>query len=779
MGNPTNNYIIDDTKELVFKDLIQILGKYKWSILIITALSMMLSYSYVYFKPSIYDSYAIIKVKPRISSKADDIIDNAVATKKNSDVLEEMSLLRTFKMNQYALSKINFKVQYFTTKNYKTLEIYNKSPIQITKIKFLEQSVMDRKLTLIPRSNGYSITYLPTYKEKIRNFIFKTPIFTMNNKKIYPYNKEIQTEYFKLRINKVKEITKPIHFIIHGSNREIFENIIRYRLNIKPLEKDTSLIKISYQDPIPKRAQIYVDTLIESFIKSSIDKKNKRNKKTLDFIVKELRTIKRQLKKSEQQLEAYQVSKSLVKPSEQASLYVNKLSDIEIKISENKLKKKLILNLINFVQNNYNLAAIAPSLSKLKEDNTLRLIDKLQDYQLKIEELSLDYTNRHPKIIILRRKIKNVRTKIEFNLKSLRSNIEYQTKNLQTRKENYENDLKTLPSQERQLINIKRNYEVKSRMYEYLLKKEAENKIIQLATFSDYQIIDYAYNSNTPLKTKKTLILIASIFFGIILGSMLAFIRNGRNTNIQSQNDIENTTSLPIYGTIPFSKQKKYILKVKTEMKSPFSESFRTLRTNLQFIKKDKTATTILISSTIASEGKTTISANLATILEMAHYKTLLINLDIRKPTLHKFFSLNNNIGMSNYLDGQYTADDIILQTEFANLDIITSGPIVDNPSELVLSKRLPILLEKLKSKYDYIIIDTAPIGIVTDTKTIIPYCDLNLIILREKYAKKNFILTLEQMIKKHNFKNVGLLLNASNIEGGEYGYGYSYEYGQ
>jgi len=777
MGNNSTDYIINDTKELVFKDFIQILKKYKWSISFITIISLLFGLNYIYFKPSVYNSYAIIKVKPRINSKAEDIIDNSIITKKNSDVLEEITLLKTFKVNQYALNKINFKIQYFITKNYKLLETYKHSPIKINRIKFIDPKVIDRKLTLIPHNNGYSIIYIPTYKEKIKNFIFKTPIFKMNNEKIYPYNREIETDYFKLYIKKIKEFKEPIHFIIHGDNREIFEKIIRYKLSIMPLEKDTSLIQINYQDSIPERAQLYVNTLIQSFIKSSIDKKNERNNKTLKFIIKELKSIKAELKKSEQQLEEYQVSKSLVKPTEQASLYVNKLSDIEIKISENKLKKKLILNLIDFVQNNYNLGAIAPSLSKLKEENTLKLIDKLQDYQLQIEELSLEYTNIHPKIISLNRKTQNIRNKIEFNLKSLRNNIAYQTKSLQARKDKYETDLRTLPAQERQLININRNYEVKSRMYEYLLKKEAENKIIQLATFSDYQIIDYAYNSNTPLKTKRMFIIIVSILLGLILGSILALIRNGRNSDIQNQQDIEKLTSLPVYGTIPFYKQKKYQLKVHTHPRSPFAEGFRTLRTNLQFIKKDNLAMTILITSTVASEGKTTISANLAKILEMAQYNVLLINLDIRKPTLHKFFSMENNIGISNYLDGQCNIEDIIFKTEFGTLDVITSGPIPENPSELILSKRLPTLFEKLKKQYDYIIIDTAPIGIVTDTKNLMNHTDLNLVLLKEDFAKKEFIQTIEQMIEQYQFKNIALILNASKAKGGEYGYGYSYEY--
>jgi capsular exopolysaccharide synthesis family protein len=762
--------------EFTFKEFLFVLKKYKWSILFITIISTMLGLTYLYFKPNIYSSYAIIKVKPHMKSKSEDLINNTVTTK-SKDVTEEMTLLKTFKINQKVLKEVKFDVQYFIEEHYKKVEIYNNIPINIKDIKILDGEIIGKRLTLIPKEKGFLLQYINPYSKILQHKLLKTKLFNLDDNRVFAYGKEIKHKYFTLTIDKKSPINTPIHFVLNGKPRGIFEKIVKPNLHITQLEKDTSLIKIAYQDTIPSRAKLYVDTLIENFIEHSIANKNKKNSKTLKFIIQELNEIKKGLTKSEQQLESYQVSRSIVKPSVQGSLFIKKLSNIEIEISENNLKKRLILNLISFVDNNYNLDAIAPSLSKLGDQNTLQLITKLQDHQLEEEELTLEYTNEYPKLKSVRRQIENIRNKIKFNLESLNTNIEYQNSSLIERKNSYEEKLKTLPSQERHLVNITRNYEVKSRMYEYLLKKEAENKIIQFATFSDYQIIDHAYNFNQPTRNKNLLILLVSILIGFVFAFILALFRNNLNHHIQNQEDIKKLTTLPIYGTIPFFKQKRYQLKVATDPRSPFTEGFRTLRTNLQFIHKNDQATTILITSTIANEGKTTISANLAKILEMAQYKTLLINLDIRKPTLHKFFDIDNNIGVTNYLDGQYTATEIIRQTEYGTLDIITSGPIPENPSELILSKRLPLLFENLKTMYDYIIIDTAPIGIVTDTKNIMKYTDLNLILLKENFAKKEFIQTIEKMIIQYQFKNVGLILNASSNIGGEYGYGYSYEY--
>jgi capsular exopolysaccharide synthesis family protein len=765
-------------KELTFQDIVNILKKYKWSIITITTLFAFLSYAYIYFKPSSYISYSIIKVKANEKTRSEDIINSTISTVRSKDVLEEISLLRTYKINSKSLDNVNFKTQFYVDEGYRKKEIYGDDvPIDISDIRIFNKNIIGQRLTLIPTKSGFNIKYIMPYKAKLKQAIFQTKEFYLDPIKNKHYSQTIEHKDFKFKITQKSKFTTPIHFIIHGDKRSIFERLIYYKLNIQPLEKDTSLIKISFEDTIPERANLYVDALTKSFIDYSIESKNTQNDKTLNFIVTELRNIKRELKNSEEKLEFHQVSKNIAKPSEQATLYIKNLSNIDIEISENNLKKKLILNLISFVQNNYNLDAIAPSISKLDDKNTFELITKLQNNQIIEEELSQEYTDEYPKLKTLKKTIATIRNKIEYNLKSLRNNIDYENTNLLKRKVSYETKMKTLPSKERELVNIKRNYEVKSKMYEYLLKKEAENKIVQLATFSDYQIIDNAYNSNVPVKPNKSFILLVSILLGLAVSSLIAFIRHFSNNYITNKEDIEFVTNLPIYGSIPFHKQGKNQIEVHKEAKSPYSESFRTLRTNLQFLSQKERGTVILITSTVPGEGKSTTSANLATILEMAKYKTVVINFDLRKPTLHNFFEVNNERGISSFLNGDNTITEVIEQTEFANLDIIPSGPIPENPSELMLSKQLPLLFQQLRSMYDYIIVDTAPIGIVSDTKTLMPLSDLNLIIVREGYAKKEFIHTLEEMIQKHNFKDVGLILNASKAQGGEYGYGYSYEY--
>lgn len=721
------------TNEPNLKQLFKIILQYKWSILLTMLIISSIAFINTYFKPSVYVSNSIIKVKGNEKKQSEDVINNTLSTSKSKDVLEEISLLKTFKINNKALDTVNFKILYFQKNAYKQDEIYDKDvPINISNLTILDKSILGKRITITPKDDTYSLDYEPPYTSKLKAKLFNTKEFHFNTIKNQPFGKKVSNEYFEFQVDKKNKVKQAISFIINGEKRDIFQSLIYPRLKISQLEKDTSLINISFEDTIPQRANLYVNALTKSFIEYSVESKNNQNNETLKFINKELKNIKKQLKNSEDRLEEHQVTTNIVKPSVQASLYIQNLSKLEIEISENNLKHKLVTNLINFVKSNYNLDAIAPSVSKLQDQNTLALISKLQNNQILEEELMQEYTDEYPKLKTLRKQNEAIRKKIEYNLNSLRSNINYKNLNLIKRKKSYENSMKTLPSKERQLVNIKRNYEVKSKMYEYLLKKQAENKIIQLATFSNYQVIDFAYNTNIPIKPKRLLILVLSLFLGLVLGIVIALFRHAKNNYIKDKNELEQITTLPIYGNIPYQKQTKNIITVHKKVKSPFSEAFRSLRTNLQFMSKQNNSTVILITSTVAGEGKSTCVANLGTILEMAKYKTIIINFDLRKPTLHKFFDLDNSKGISSFLAGNHSVDEIISPTEFANLDIIPSGPIPSDPSELILSKKLPTLFEQLKNKYEYIIVDTAPIGIISDTKTLMPLADLNLVIVRE-----------------------------------------------
>jgi len=294
----------------------------------------------LYFQPSIYSSSAIIEIKSNEKEgAASDFLLNAFSAGKTGQIDKELELLKTFSINNKALERVNFQTKYYENKNYKKIELYKQSPIQVNNIDIFNNKIIGKEIILYPLKNGFKLKLTNSFKEKTLKMMFSETLLSLKSGTIYQYNKEIVNEYFKLTVHKKENmkknnVTKPIHFVIYGDNRQIYDKIISKNLKIMQINKNAPLIKISYQDNIPKRADAYVNALAQSFITQSITYKNEQNNKILTFINQQLENIKEKLKESENRLENYRVSHSVIDPSIQAETYIRELSNIEIKLSE-------------------------------------------------------------------------------------------------------------------------------------------------------------------------------------------------------------------------------------------------------------------------------------------------------------------------------------------------------------------------------------------------------------------------------------------------------------
>ncbi len=764
-----------DKGELNLEKFFKIIKRYKWLIISLTLIITLLMFIKLYFTPSIYQANGILEIKSKSKEATpNDLLLNAFSFGTNSGKTErEIEVLQTFPVNKKALEKVHLEVSYYRTEMYKDIEIYKNTPITISNIDIKNRELIGKKFTIIPKKRGFTLSY-PS-----------SSIFSiLDNEdelesKVFNYDKEIKTKDFSFIVHKNFDFKEPIKVKFNGDSRLIFDEIVKKRLKISQISPDSPLIKISYEDNIPERASAYIDALMNSFIEESINVKNEQNNKILEFINERLDSIRKELENSETKLKDFKIKNKIVESSSQANNYIAKLADIEVQISENQLKEKLLENLIIFAQHNQILDSIAPSLAELNDKPTIQLIESLQALQLKEGELKVEYTDKFPKLINIRKQILNIRKKIILNMKNLKSSIKEKSSFLLEKKRKLEQQIQHLPIKEKKMVNIKRGYEVSSSMYNYLLKKKTESELLIVSTLSDYRVVDRAHTLHKPIKPKRTLIMIASPLAGLLIGVVLAIILQGFNTKINSKEELESLGDYPLLGIVPELNKKSVQLEVYSEKNSPFTESYRTLRSYLP--KKDESglAKVILLTSIEANEGKTTITANLAAITQMAGYKSIILNLDLRKPNLHTYFGLRNSRGMSSYLSGEDTIQDIIFATKYTNLHVITSGPVPENPAELILSPRLNELLDILKRRYDYIFIDSAPVGLVSDTIHLMKLADLNLVVFREGKAEKSFVSILKDISQKNNLKNIGFILNHSSRKNSKDTYGYGYGYGK
>ncbi|CAA6818642.1 MAG: Tyrosine-protein kinase EpsD [uncultured Sulfurovum sp.] len=722
------NYIIE-----LFKTVLP----YKWSILFITILTFALANLYLYFISPTYQSNAIIKVKVNQQLKTTDLLRDSINSTSTVGIKQEMLSLQTFRISNQALKEVDFAIQYFQEINYKTVELYNSSPIELTLSKEVHFHILGDKITVTPKSTGFTLS-----TEKLGESI------------VYPFNTEIDTPYFSGMLDKKKHFSNPIQVRLNGNHRSIYERIITKKLSVTQIDPDANLVKISFQDTIPTRANAYVDTLVKIYMTQSIQKKETTNNKVLSFLDLQLESIKKKLEKSENELEQYKAV-NRVKPTVQVKDSFEKLSAIDLDLSELALKEKLAKNLITFVKNNRNLDAIGPTLLEFNDQTTIRFIDTLEELQLQEDELTVDFTDQYPKLINVRKRMQRIKRKILLNIKNLKSTLVTKRINLETQKTKYEKILKELPQKEKKLVSFQRDYEVNSKMYTYLLEKKSENELIKVASVSDYEVIDQAYTSTKPIKPKRLIVLIIAILLGFFLGLFLALLRALLVDKVATHTEIKLISKLPIYGIIPLYKNAVFST---TQLK----EAYHKLATNLQFSKQKDTGSIILLSSKTKGEGKTTTVVHLAGILQNLHHKTIVIDLNLRTPSLHGHFGIEQQYsGMSTYLSQRDNMGNIIFSTNYNNLDIIPAGPVPPNPSELLLSNRLQELLETLQHKYDYIIIDTAAYDIALETLYLMKFTTMNLVVIKEKVSKKSSILELEKIIQEKNLNNMGLVLKS------------------
>ena len=749
-------------EEFRFRNLFKILLHNTLFITIMIMIGVSISSLYLYFQPPLYSASGGMEVITYDKRNVDtnDLLQKTFYA--NKDVDKELEKLTTYEINRKVIENMDLSTQFFIRDGYRDIELYkDKVPIEI-KLKQVKDSFLGRRVKLIPYGDGYKLEIDYSFIEKISKKIFKKNIITIDNR-VFKYNKPIKTKFFEITISKKGDLKEPIYFQLNGTSRDIYENIVKKRLFVIQKNKNAPIIDISYQDNIPKRATDYINKLLLVFQNEGRIEKSKRNNQISNYLTERLAKNKKELKDAERALEQYKIRHKAVKTSTQADILIRDLNNIDVAISDNHLKEVIVNNILSKLQNG-NYKSIGSLLVQLNDKVNIRLIQSLQKLELDESRLSSEYTDEYPKLMVIRQQINITKQKIYRNIESLKYSFLNKGRSLRRLKSIKEKALKRLPIDEINIVNLNRKYKLRVEMNDYLLKKQQENDTIKSAIISDYRIVERAYLPKHPIKPKRTLIHILAITTALLFGVVLSILNNFINKKIKNIDDIENITKIPIYGLLPtFKRNRKSTIRVFQEPQSPLADSFRDLRTNLQFALNKDSSNSILITSMSPFYGKSLVTANLGAIFQLAGYKSIIIDLNLKNPSLDKFFDVDGSIeGMSSYLRGDSNMSDIIFKTAYPNLDIIPAGKRAINSSELIISHRLEIMLNKLRDVYDYIIIDSTNLTSSKDTFHLMRYTDINLVILKINSSRKRDIRKLEKIIVRYKLKNIGLLINSN-----------------
>ena len=753
--------------EIDLKEIFRALGKHKKKILFVTLLFTSLAIIYIYITPNIYSVSTTLELAGKKKGvQSGDMLALAMgAETSNADT--EIEMMKSRYLILKALKKLDMVHRYYMTYRYKKTELYENSPFEVV----LENG-KNIFFTIYPMNAQF-------YRLEAEG---RDPRTSKKWKidKVCSYTKSIETEYFDftlyLKNGKKLDKDKTYHFIVLGKNKVAIQ--VQQNLSIAPISDTSSIIRITYTDPVALRAQEFTDALAETYLAEEIAHKTKEASMILDFIDKQLEGINGNLQDSENNLESFKQKRNMMSLGSKAENIVKKMSEYEGKLAEASIQEQMLDSLYAEIKKGANIENISAAGLNISNTGIPQLIQKLQEAVLKRKILRADYTAAHPEVRKLTQSIIQTKKVIASTIKTLQLRVSRRKVLLKNTIKKYKGMMETLPAKEKIFGGLQRKFIVNEKIYSYLLEKRATTAIAKASTVNKSRIMDRALVPDKPIKPKRKLIVMIGFISGMLLGIVLAFLLEFLDDDIKEEEDIRKLTDIPLLGSIPFIEKDKDSLKVIGSPKSVVAEAFRALRTNLQFMTSKHEKMVVSLTSTIAGEGKTTIAVNLAAIVSLTDKKTVVLNLDMRKPTLHKKFDVSNVQGMSTLLSGKVSLEKVIQKSKYENLDVIASGPLPPNPSELIGSEAMLKVIEELKGKYDVIILDTPPVGLVADAIGIMKLSDVSLYVVRSGLSKKGYITDIERMVKKYEIKGFSLLLNGVKASKRGYGYdGYGYGY--
>ncbi len=758
--------------EFDLRDLFKVLKKYQYSIIFIVFIAASIAAVMAYLSENVYQAKTTILIKSEKGSQ-DDFISLALG-QESSNLDNDKEFLRSRFIISKAVENLNINTRYFKTHNYKTTELYKASPF-IVKADHISDRVttpfaiipVDDKhfrLLLKPRKKSQLMTY-------IRSLFISTPTSNgaLEYDEIHMFGEPISTPWFNLSVQKVHDLTAQSYSFTISSD-EAMSKFIASRLSISTLAKST-ILRLSFQDSVAQRAEEIVNAIAETYIQETIDFKTQSSEKALEFLDTQLDAINKTLQNSAATLQRYKATNIVVDIDDKAQMTAGKLAEFESQRYELDMQLGVLESTLDYIQTNDDISGIDLGVAEREASSTINLlIQKIQEASSLRNSLLVDFTELHPDVQKVTQQLTSLRNSLVKTIQSSIRSAKDRKFRLTEIINKHTKQMKNLPKQQRDLSRLTRNFMVNEKIYSFLLEKRAEMAIIQSSTVSETRIIDRALKPKSPIKPKRLSMVIIGSIFGLVLGVLLALWRNFRDDTLGNIEDIKALTDMPIYGVLPHFKS--------IDSSEQFGEAMRVVRTNLEFLQNHSKTKIITITSSISSEGKSTISSKLAQLIAKSHKRVVLLDLDMRRARVHERYNLSNTIGMSTLLSSSNSLDEVVHVDVEENLDIITAGPVPPNPSELILAPVFQDIVSMLSADYDYIIFDSPPVGLVTDAMILMKLSDINLFILRANLSKKEFVKNINRFVHEQKLSSAGIVLNGAQMSKTS-GYGYGYGYGK
>ncbi|SIN90047.1 GumC family protein [Chitinophaga niabensis] len=617
-------------------------------------------------------------------------------------------------------------------------------------------------------------------KPEIVPFVYNASKATVSlYDKTYPLNDTVATPWGKMLIKAHPGVLPDDNtYYLRITDEKQLTQVILSRLSVAPVSKMGTVIKLEYSDVAPARGEDILNELIKVYNAAAIEDKNRVAASTMSFVEDRLNIVTQELGQVEAKVEQFKRKEGIVDISEQSKLFLESVQENDSKMSEANMQLSVLDAIEKYVSGKGEGENIVPATLGLSDPVLMELVAKLYETEMERERLRKTTGENSPLLGALNRQIAKLTPSIMENINSLRANLNAGKEKLESANGRFMGILRSVPGKERALVEVSREREIKNNIYTFLLQKREETALAYAAAISDSRIVDAAESSAVPFSPKKMTVLAMAIIAGIVLVAAIITIRDMLNREIVEKAEIEKATAAPIVAEIMYDDNNEALV-IGDGKRSLVAEQFRSLRTSLSYIGLNGDNKTLLVTSSISGEGKSFVSINLAASISLIRKKVVLLEFDLRKPMISKMLGIKREPGITNYLVGRNSISEM-LQPVPGNeyLFVLPAGVIPPNPTELILNGRLEEMLSHLKTMFDYVIIDTAPVGLVTDARLLAPFADACLYVLRQQVTPKLHLKLIDELYRNKEVGKLNLVFNGVRPRGvaaAGYGYGYGY----
>lgn len=554
-------------------------------------------------------------------------------------------------------------------------------------------------------------------------------------------------------------------------------NVYRSKLTVESVEDYATVFTLSFEGYSPQQGADYLNMLMQLYILQGMEWKGRAADNTIDFIEAQLGLISDSLRIAENSMEDFRLRNRFVDLTLEGSLVLQRLEKFEGEKNALGMQMQYYEYLLEYLDaRDDSESIISPGIMGVTDPALVGLVGEFATIQQQKKQMAFNVKEMQPQSQLMDQNLEDARAALRENVTSSISQLRLSVKNVNDRIAVVENEMGRLPGTERRLIGIQRKFDLNNSVYTYLLERRAEAGIAKASQITDNRVIDNAIVQNSSkVRPKEAKNYLTAVLLGLLIPMALIIIFDLLNNKIIGRHDIERITRIPIIGYISHS---DYQVEDPVAKKpgSTLAESFRAVRTSLAFYTGQTKCPVIVVSSPVSGEGKTFVSVNLATIISMMNKKVLIVGLDLRKPRVHDILRSVNGHGMSQYLSNNATFEEVIVPTDIENLWFAPSGPVPPNPAELIGSPKMGEFIARARNEFDTVIIDTPPVGIVTDALLLSQLANVTMFVVRQRYTTRGSVQMLDEIYRKGEMTNVTIVVNDISASG-YYGYGLRYGY--